>query len=265
MTRSLPLSPPGRLRVAAIQHDIVWGDPAANFEHLTPLVAGAAGAGADLVVLTEFFATGFSSDAATLAEPPGGPTSQFLAEQAEAHGLWICGSFPERTPGFDRPTNRFTLAGPDGALLGYSKMHPFTYAGEHEHFDGGRELVTFDVNGVRVTPFVCYDLRFADEFWSVAGATDLYVVVANWPAVRRTHWQALLRARAIENQAYVVGVNRVGRGGGLDYVGDSRIVDPMGELLATGAGGEALLVADVDMDNVRSVRQSFPFLRDRRT
>ncbi len=255
---------PGRLRVAAIQHDIVWEDPAANFEHLAPLVAGAAGAGANLVVLTEFFATGFSSNAAAQAEPPDGPTTRFLAEQAHTHHLWLCGSLPERTPGLERPTNRFTLVGPTGEVHRYSKIHPFTYAGEHQHFDAGSEVVTFDINGVRVTPFVCYDLRFADEFWSVAESTDLYIVVANWPAARRAHWQALLTARAIENQAYVVGVNRVGRGGGLDYVGDSRIVDPLGEVLASGAGGEVLLVAEVDVEHVRSVRQTFPFLQDRR-
>ena len=121
------------------------------------------------------------------------------------------------------------------------------------------------VEGLRLGLFVCYDLRFADEFWAVAPATDCYVVVANWPAARRHHWRSLLVARAIENQAYVVGVNRVGvDGNGLEHAGDSMIVDPLGEVLASAAGGETVLVADVDPAVVAGVRARFPFLADRR-
>jgi predicted amidohydrolase len=112
--------------------------------------------------------------------------------------------------------------------------------------------------------FVCYDLRFADEMWALAHDTDCYVLVANWPESRRHHWRTLLVARAIENQAYVVGVNRVGEGDGIAYVGDSRIVDPSGEILASAARTEALVVADVDPAEVARVRERFPFLADRR-
>ena len=113
--------------------------------------------------------------------------------------------------------------------------------------------------------FVCYDLRFADEFWQLAPATDVYIVPANWPESRRSHWIALLQARAIENQAYVIGCNRVGEGGGLTYSGDSRIVDPLGEIVASGAYSEALLVADVSAERVADVRTRFRFMQDRRT
>ncbi|MEP6660111.1 MAG: nitrilase-related carbon-nitrogen hydrolase, partial [Acidimicrobiales bacterium] len=112
--------------------------------------------------------------------------------------------------------------------------------------------------------FVCYDLRFADEFWALAHDTDCYLIVANWPESRRHHWQSLLVARAIENQAYVVGVNRVGEGGRLGYSGDSRIIDPLGEVIAGGARTEATLIAEVDPAMVRDVRARFPFLQDRR-
>ena len=105
---------------------------------------------------------------------------------------------------------------------------------------------------------------FADEFWPLAPSTDCYVVVANWPAARREHWKALLRGRAIENQAYVVGVNRVGEGGRLAYAGDSMIVDPLGEVLAHAEDAEATLVADVDPKRIAAVREEFPFLQDRR-
>jgi predicted amidohydrolase len=147
----------------------------------------------------------------------------------------------------------------------YRKIHPFSYSGEHERYDAGDQLTTVDVDGVRCSLFVCYDLRFADEFWAVADRTDCYLVPANWPAARREHWRTLLRARAIENQAYVVGVNRVGEGGGLAYAGDSAIIGPFGEELADGAdAGEAVLLADVDPAHVAEVRARYPFLSDRR-
>ena len=146
----------------------------------------------------------------------------------------------------------------------YRKIHPFSFGGEEKHFRAGSDLVTVDVEGLRISLFVCYDLRFADEFWQLARDTDVYLVPANWPAKRRLAWTSLLQARAIENQAYVVGVNRVGHGGGIDYVGDSRIVDPLGELLATASGGESMLLADVSAATVRRTREHFPFLQDRR-
>ncbi|MEK7423031.1 MAG: nitrilase-related carbon-nitrogen hydrolase [Actinomycetota bacterium] len=253
------------MRIAAIQHDIVWNDRGANFERLAPLIAAAAGAGARLVLLTETFSTGFAVDTPGLAEPEGGPSSQFLIDQAVANDAWVCGSCPETgDDGDPRPYNSFVLAGPDGTVHRYRKIHPFGYGGEDKHFRAGSELITVEIEGVRVSPLVCYDLRFADEFWGLAPDTDLYLVPANWPEPRRSHWMSLLQARAIENLAYVAGCNRVGRGGGLTYVGDSRIVDPLGELLATAAVGESILLSDIDPAHVTEVRDRFGFLDDRR-
>jgi predicted amidohydrolase len=252
------------MRVAGVQHDVVWEDRVATLARLEPQLAAAAGAGARLVVLTEMFPVGFSMEPERMAEPEGGPSTEFLRTQAAALGVWLAGSVPVHPRRGGRPVNRFLLAGPHGELEHYDKLHPFTYSGEHEHYAAGTERVTFTVEGVRVTPFVCYDLRFADEFWAEAAGTDCYVVVANWPAARRVHWQALLVARAIENQAYVVGVNRVGEGGGLTYAGDSRIVDPQGVVLAAGAGAETILLADVDPAVVAETRKRYPFLADRR-
>jgi predicted amidohydrolase len=252
------------MRVAAIQSDIVWEDPPANFERLRPWLAAAAAAGARLVALPEMFACGFSMETGRVREPEGGPSARFLEEAARANGLWVCGSIPELAPGAARPHNTLVLAGPRGQVHRYHKIHPFSFAREHEHYEAGREHVTVDVEGVRCSLFVCYDLRFADEFWVRAAATDLYIVVANWPDRRRHHWTSLLQARAIENQAYVVGVNRVGRGNDLDYCGDSRIVDPWGEVLAAAAGGETMIVAEVDARVVKGAREKFPVLADRR-
>ena len=256
------------MRLAAVQHDIVWNDREANFARLAPMIAAAAAGGARLVLLSETFSTGFAVDDPELGEPEGGPSAQFLASQAALHGVWVAGSCPEipadTDPADRRPANSFVLAGPDGTVHRYHKIHPFTFGGEDKHFRPGGPFVQVEVEGVRISLFVCYDLRFADEFWALAGDVDAYLVVANWPAKRRLHWSTLLRARAIENQAYVVGVNRVGSGGGLDYCGDSAIIDPLGEVLATGAGGETVLLADLDAAHVASTRSHFRFLQDRR-
>jgi len=254
------------VKVAAVQHDIVWEDPPANFGRLAPMIEASVGEGARLVVLTEMCTTGFSMDTEKIAEPFDGPSARFLQEQACAHGAWVCGSVPERAPGEELPSNCLVLAGPDGTVHRYRKLHPFTYSGEHECYAPGDRLVTVAVDDVRVSLFVCYDLRFADDFWAVAPDTDCYIVPANWPEQRRDHWRTLLRARAIENLAYVVGTNRVGRGGGTSYVGDSAIVGPFGQELADGAGcGETVLFADVEPSVVRTTRERYPFLVDRST
>jgi len=259
------------VRVAAIQHDIVWDDRAANFARLTPMIRAAAGSGARLALLTETFSTGFVMDA-SIGEPEGGPSSQFIVEQAEQNGLWVGGTCPEIPASKDgsdgddqRPYNSFVLASPDGVVHRYRKIHPFSYGGEEKFFRAGDQLLTIDIEGLRVSPLVCYDLRFADEFWQLGRGTDLFLVPANWPEARRLHWQTLLQARAIENQAYVIGCNRVGDGGGLSYSGDSRIVDPLGELLVTAARTESILLADISAATVAATRERFQFLRDRRT
>jgi predicted amidohydrolase len=254
------------VKVAAVQHDICWEQPAATWHRLVPMIAGAAATGARLVVLTEMYSTGFTMAPERVAEATDGPSTAFLVEQAASHGIWTCASIPTNDRLLPRPVNRLVLAGPGGEFHHYDKIHPFSYAGENEHYAAGSSYLTVDVEGLRVSCFVCYDLRFADEFWAVAPATDCYVVVANWPAARRHHWRSLLTARAIENQAYVVGVNRVGvDGNGLEHVGDSMIVDPLGEVLAAGAGTEATLVAEVDAAMVADVRARLPFLADRRS
>src|SRR3954462_2648088 len=256
------------MRFAAVQHDIVWEDREANFARLAPLVARAVGAGAEFVLLSETFSTGFSMTPG-IGEPEGGPSAQFLLGQATEHGVWVAGSCPEIADDGgvegELPYNSFVLAGPDGTTHRYRMLHPFTHAGEHERFRAGDKPVSVQIGALRVTPFICYDLRFADVFWRAAPETDLYLVPANWPSPRRLHWQTLLQARAIENQAYVVGCNRVGTAGdGTEHAGDTRIVSPMGELLATAAGAETIVLADVDAGEWPPPRARFRFRADGR-
>jgi predicted amidohydrolase len=242
--------------------DVAWEDVAENHRRAERLLAEAKAGGAALAILPEMFSTGFSIHAARIAQPAGGPSETFLLDQAGALGLWILASVPER--GEPAPRNMAMLVSPGGAVVKYAKIHPFSFAGEDKVYTAGDRVVTADVEGVRVTPLVCYDLRFPEPFRTAAGETDLFVVVANWPGERREHWRTLLRARAIENQAYVVGVNRAGEGDGLRYAGDSAAIAPLGETLAEADAREQVLFADVDPGVVKKLRARFPALSDRR-
>lgn len=252
------------VRVAAVQHDIVWEDAAATLRALEEQVRAAAGAGAQVIVLTEMFATGFSMQVERTAQAEDGPIVTWMSDQARLHEVRLVASAAITSLGSDRPTNRLLVVGPDGVEHRYDKIHPFTYANEHEWFAAGSQPAVATFGGVRWGLTVCYDLRFADLYWQMAGSVDAFFVVANWPRPRVDHWKALLMARAIENQAWVVGVNRVGEGGGVDYAGGSMIVDPLGRVVAAAAEQEVLLVADLDPGMVEAVRGRFPFLADRR-
>jgi predicted amidohydrolase len=155
------------------------------------------------------------------------------------------------------------LVGPAGEAVFYDKIHPFGYGGETEHYAAGAGTLTIEIEGLRCSVFICYDLRFADRFWGLARSTDAYLVVANWPAARALHWSTLLQARAIENLAYVVGVNRVGAGDGIAYDGGSCVIDPLGETIAEAGDEETVLFADLDPEHVAAVRARYPFLEDR--
>ncbi len=251
------------MRIAGIQHDISWENSAATRERVTPMIAEAAAGGARLIALTEMYATGFSMRPERVAEDEGGPNEQFLLEQAALHDAYLLASIAQR--GADgQYRNNAVVAAPDGTVQRYAKIHPFSFSGEHEHYAAGDKFLTVDIDGLRMSVFVCYDLRFADEFWARADETDLYVVVANWPEPRRDHWRLLLRARAVENQAYLLGVNRVGNAKHLAHVGDSAVIDPMGRTLAEASVGEAVVTADIDSATVSAIRSALPFLPDRR-
>jgi predicted amidohydrolase len=253
---------PARLSVALLQMDTAWEDVAENHRRADAMLRDAAARGAELAVLPEMFSTGFSMSPERIAEAEGGPSERFLLDRARSLGIAILGSVPQKAE--PRPKNVALLALPSGEIVRYAKIHPFTFGGEARHYSGGDRVVTATVGGVRVTPFVCYDLRFPEPFRVAAPDTDLFVVVANWPDARREHWRVLLRARAIENQAYVVGVNRAGEGGGLRYAGDSVAIDPLGETLAeaTPDAGQTTLIAEIDPAVVANARVKFPALTD---
>lgn len=249
------------MRVALIQLDLAWENAAENHLRADRRLREAAACGARLAVLPELFCSGFTMNTAT-AEREDGPTETFLRDAAEGLDMWILAGIPEVGP--DRARNVAVLVSPSGAIERYTKIHPFSFGDEDQHYAAGDTVVRWTVEGLRITPFICYDLRFPEPFRAVADDTDTYVVIASWPERRRHHWSTLLRARAIENQAYVLGVNRVGSGGGLTYSGQSAAIDPWGEALVEASGQESLLLVDITPSVVSDARAAFPPLRDRR-
>ncbi|MFC1661304.1 nitrilase-related carbon-nitrogen hydrolase [Gemmatimonadota bacterium] len=247
--------------VAGVQMDIAWEDPRANFRRVEQLGAVARAEGARLLALPEMFATGFSMRAEMVSHFAE-ETCEFMAGLARRLGVYVAGGFAE--PEEPKPANACALFDPEGReLLRYRKIHPFSLGTENEHYSAGEGVETAEVEGVHVTPLICYDLRFPEVFRPAAAQTHLFLVLANWPEPRREAWAVLLRARAIENQAFVLGVNRTGVGGGETYRGDSVLVGPLGAVLAA-PGPAGLVVGEVDPASVREVRERLGFLRDRR-
>jgi predicted amidohydrolase len=199
-------------------------------------------------------------DTATLAEEMSGPTVGWLREEAAALGCVIAGSLIVRDAG--QCFNRLVWARPDGSLEYYDKRHLFRMANEQQHYTAGTRRLVTEIKGWRVCPLICYDLRF--PVWSRSrGDYDLLLYVANWPQRRAHAWAALLRARAIENLSYVVGVNRIGRdGNGTTYVGDSVALDFLGQPLSSEGGGDRVETVVLDLESLQSYRSSFPALLD---
>lgn len=242
------------LTLALIQTELAWEDPGANRAHLGQLLADVTGA--DVAVLPEMFSTGFSMASDRLAEPMDGATLAWLGEQAGATGRVVCGSFIARDG--DNRFNRFVWMRPDGSFEIYDKRHLFRMADEHQHYSEGRSRLVVEHSGWRICPLVCYDLRF--PVWSrAAGNIDLFLYVANWPARRDGHWRTLLAARAIENQAYVAGLNRIGvDGNGMDYCGSSIAVDYGGEVIADLESAAVIRNVTLSRPILNEWRASFP-------
>ena len=251
------------MRVAGLQLDIANGDSATTFARAAALAESAAAAGARLVVLPEMFATGWAEgppDPAGIGEA----SRRFLADLARRLGCWVVGGFA--LAGRERPFNACAVVAPDGTeAVRYEKAHLFSLTGEEQRYCAGERVHGCIIEDVRVTPLICYDLRFPELFRSVADSTDLFVVIANWPETRGHAWRTLQQARAIDAQAWLLGVNRVGDDArGNPHRGDSTLVDPLGLPVATLADQPGIVLGEVDPEHVADVRRRFGFLVDRR-
>lgn len=253
-------------RVYAVQFDIVWEDKAANHAIVERMIEQADPPRDSLIVLPEMFDVGFSLNTAATAEQVTNHSSEtWCATAARRWNVFIQGAAVQRPDPKGKATNDAVVFNPEGELIcRYSKIFPFSGGREPEEFNGGTKIVTFNWHGLIVCPLICYDLRFP-EIWRLAAierGAELFTLGASWPAPRQHHWLTLLSARAIENQAYVVGLNRCGKDPCLSYVGGSRLIDPKGEVLAQAGDGPTVLSAEIDQTAVRSWRASFKALAD---
>lgn len=251
------------LRVSLVQTALAWEDPAANLAMLEERIAALPDT--DVVVLPEMFSTGFSMQPHLLAERMDGRAVQWMERVARQYRVILCGSCIIEEDGVF--FNRLIWMLPTGDLGHYDKRHRFAFAGEHHHYAPGSKRLIASVGGWRLLLLTCYDLRF--PVWSRqqvrkgVAEYDAIVYVANWPARRSHAWKSLLVARAIENQCYVIGVNRIGPDGkGIDHSGDSMLVDPLGEVLWHAADTAQSHTGALSAAHLLSVREKFPFLSD---
>jgi predicted amidohydrolase len=252
------------MHVSLVQLDIAWEDPPRNYARAHELLAHARLKRESLVVLPELFACGFSMNVDRVGEDEPRATENFLRDVAREFGVFVVGGVAARTAG--RVRNEAVVVNPPGDMIArYAKLHPFTLAGEKDAYAAGEDVVLFDWAEFKVAPFVCYDLRFPEIFRrAVRRGANLFTVIANWPSARVNHWVTLLQARAIENQAYVVGANRCGRDPKLEYPGRSLVIDPLGNIIADAGDHETVLAAEVDFQQVARLRAKLPFLNDLR-
>jgi predicted amidohydrolase len=249
------------LFITLIQPDIVWEDKSANLQQYEQTIAGI-GENKHVVVLPEMFSTGFSMAPERLAEPMNGPTVSWMARMAHQHRCILTGSLIIEEDG--RYYNRLLWVQPDGSIGFYDKRHLFAYATEDEHYTPGDKRFIVSVNGWRINMLICYDLRFPVWARNQGDEYDVLLYVANWPEARSLAWRTLLQARAIENQCYVVGVNRVGIDGkGFSYKGESSVFGPLGETIWQCPDIAACHTVRLDKEEVHQVRTKLPFLNDR--
>lgn len=249
-----------QLHISLIQPDIVWEDKSANLEQYEKMISGISG-NKHIVALPEMFSTGFSMAPERLAEPMDGKSVSWMGEMASKHRCIVTGSLIIADEG--KYYNRMLWAQPDGNIGYYNKRHLFAYADEDKHYDRGESRFIASVNGWRINLLVCYDLRFPVWSRNQGDEYDVLLYVANWPEARSLAWRTLLQARAIENQCYVVGVNRVGVDGkGFNYIGESSVFGPLGEKIWQQQNEAICHTVSLERESLQKVREKLPFLND---
>ncbi len=252
-------------RITLVQSDIAWEDPAKNFSVYNTIIDNCSPC--DLIVLPEMFISGFSTHPPSEVIESGAKGVDWMKTQANKKSAAICGSLIVSENG--KLFNRFLFVTPEGRVFQYDKKHLFSMGGEDEYFSSGKENISIEFRGMRIRPQICYDLRF--PVWNRnrllsdgSFEYDLMVVVANWPEKRINHWEKLLQARAIENQAWVCGVNRVGRdGSGLEYTGNSLLVDPSGDIVVKAPEAQEFVhTFSINMSVIQDIRKRLPFAAD---
>ncbi len=248
------------LRITLIQTELIWEDIQANLDLFDKKIDSIS-QDTDLIVLPEMFTTGFSMNAEPLAQEMEGTSVKWLLDKSRQKDVDIVGSIivTEKQKYF----NRLIWATPAGNLLSYDKRHLFRMLGEHKVYSAGNRRITVGLHGWKIRPFICYDLRFPAWVRNSGNQYDLAIFIANWPERRALHWKVLLQARAIENQCYVVGVNRVGTDGNdLYHSGDSCLIDPAGEVLHQKSHEPFIYTTVLSYQLLEEYRKAFPAWMD---
>lgn len=249
--------------VLGIQIDIAWEDRVKTHEHVRDLVARAAPVPGSLLVLPEMFDVGFTMNAELANDDPDGSTSRFVSQLAKTTRCAVLAGFARSLPagGIANVATFFDESGKEVAR--YCKTHPFSIAGEDQHYVAGDGPIVFEWQGLRIAPMICYDLRFPELFRRATKlGAEVFLLIANWPSARVEHWTTLARARAIENLAYVVAVNRCGSDPKLTYPGRSQLIDPKGNILVDAGDQPGVISAVLDGSIVRNWRSDFPVFKD---
>jgi predicted amidohydrolase len=248
------------LKVTLIQSELAWEDIDSNLAEFNYRI-DAIEEDTHLIVLPEMFSTGFTMNAAALAQDMNGSAVKWIKAKSAEKNIDIVGSFIADDSG--KFFNRLVWAKPNGEIFIYDKKHLFRMAGEEKIYSAGSKNIIVELNGWKIRPFICYDLRFPAWTRNIANQFDAAVFIANWPERRSVHWKALLQARAIENQCYIIGVNRVGiDGNGLSYSGDSSIIDPWGTIIFQKSTQACIYTGDLSYDILQQSRESFPVWKD---
>lgn len=252
------------MKVGLVELNIEWESKDINYERVSALVEIAALSRCDVVVLPEMFNTGFSMNIHLIGEELNGTADAFLSRISRLYRINIVAGFPVKKKGEERGRNIAAIYNREGVRIAeYTKIHPFTPLKEHIHYMPGSEPIVFSIDNIPSSVFICFDLRFPEIFRRVARDVQMIYVIANWPSSREDHWRTLLKARAIENQCFVVGVNRRGiDGNNIHYSGKSGIFSPMGEEIELKSISGELLTGTINPGEVTDIRSRYPFLKE---
>jgi len=250
------------MKIALAQINIAWENPKENLIKCENFIKNASEKKADLIIFPEMALTGFTMNINSLKLK-----EEFILEWAKRKAFEnnINISLGYGIKCGEKGKNKFCVVSPKNTILGlYTKIHPFSYSKEDEKYYKGNEIISCKVGEASITPFICYDLRFPEIFQIASKKSEIIIVIASWPKEREEHWVTLLKARAIENQCFIIGVNRVGEGDGLEYSGASLIFDPLGNSLNEKINKEELIIKDINLSSIKEVREKINIKRDRR-
>lgn len=252
------------MKIALLQMNTFWECKDKNIEKAESLIKKASENNCDVAVLPEMFNTGFSMNVLKVAENENSKTDRALRELSKKFGIYIIAGYAIKYNSEEKGKNIAAVYNKNGErIASYVKIHPFSNAKENEFYFPGDEVVIFKINDIPSSVFICYDLRFPEIFRAAARNVYIIFVIANWPLSRINHWNTLLKARAIENQCFIVGVNRIGiDGNNIFYNGSSQIISPLGEIVAKADETKEFIFSEINPHDVKEIRKRFPFLSD---